>query len=187
MTSEVVLQGQLKPFGLLNALQVLHNASLSGALRIHEYGLMFTIHLDHGYVVSASSPGQEPLGERLLAKRRITREELESALAFQRRAAERGRRIPIGPILLRRGLVTQEDLEQCVFDQVIETICLALELPSPYFSFTRFASADPEGDRALVHFQFALLEAFRIADEIREGRAEERKFFAQGLETAAVG
>lgn len=171
MMGRVVLQGELKPFGLLNTLQVLYNASLTGALRVHEFGLTFTIYLDRGYLVSAAAPEQQPLGAKLLAKRRISSADLERALDLQRIAQGRGRQLPIGPILLRNGMVTQEDLEECVFDQIVETLCLSLELPSPYFSFTTFEREDAAKSRAFVHFQFALLEAFRIADEIRRQRA----------------
>lgn len=172
----VILQGELRPFGLLNTLQILHNASLTGALRIHELGLTFIVYLDKGYLVSATSPDQQPVGAKLLAKRRISPEDLDRALRMQRLAEGRGRQLSIGAILVHEGMATQEDLEECVFDQIVETLCLSLELPSPYFSFTSFDEGDEAtSSRALVHFQFALLEAFRVAEEIRARRALERR------------
>lgn len=171
----VILQGELRPFGLLNTLQILHNASLTGALRIHELGLTFVVHLDKGHLVSATSPDQQPLGAKLLAKGRVTPEDLDRALRMQRLAEARGRRLSIGAILVHEGMATREDLQECVFDQIVETLCLSMELPSPYFSFTSFEDDESATDaRALVHYQFALLEAFRVADEIRVQRALER-------------
>ncbi|GAB4254099.1 MAG: hypothetical protein Kow00129_15150 [Thermoleophilia bacterium] len=165
--SRIILQGELKPLGLLNLVQLLCSAQLTGALRIYEFGLTFTIYLDQGYMVSASAPDQEPLGEKLLRKRRITPEQLDRALELQHLARRRGKSLPIGRILVHQQMVSEKDLEECVFDQIIETICLSLELPHPYFSFARLDIIHPAKFRAFINFQFALLEAFRIADEIR--------------------
>lgn len=166
--SRVILQGELSPFGLLNTVQLLCNASLTGALRIYQYGLTFTIYLDRGYMVAAGSPEQEPVGAKLIRKGRVTPAQLERALELQRIAERRGKHVPIGRILVHQKMVTEKDLEECVFDQIIETICLSLELPNPYFSFARLDVIHPAKFRAFINFQFALLEAFRIADEIRQ-------------------
>ncbi len=168
--SRVIIQGELKPFGLLNTIQLLCNASLTGAFRVYELGLTFTIYLDRGYMVSASAPEQEPLGVKLLNKGRVTARQLDRALELQQLAESRGKHLPIGRILVHQKMVQQKDLEDCVFDQIIETICLSLELPSPYFSFARLDVIHPTKFRAFINFQFALLEAFRIADEIRQDR-----------------
>jgi hypothetical protein len=53
----------------------------------------------------------------------------------------------------------------------VETLCLSLELPSPYFSFTTSERDDASESQTYVRFEFALLEAFRIAEEIRSRRA----------------
>ena len=166
--ARVILQGDLKPFGLLNLVQLLCTSSLTGALRVYEYGLAFTLFLDQGHMVSATAPEQEPLGAKLLRKGRITPAQLERALELQYLAEQKGKFLPIGRILAHQGMVTGKDLEDCVFDQIIETICLSLELPHPYFSFARLDVIHPAKFRALINFQFALLEAFRIVDEIRQ-------------------
>lgn len=165
--SRIVIQGELKPIGLLNLVQLICSAELTGALRIYEFGLTFTIFLDKGYMVSAQAPDQEPIGQKLLRKGRLKPEQLDRALQLQHVARERGKDLPLGRILVHQKMVTEKDLEECVFDQIIETICLSMELPHPYFSFARLDVIHPGKFRAFVHFQFALLEAFRIADEIR--------------------
>ncbi|MCZ7664162.1 MAG: DUF4388 domain-containing protein [Thermoleophilia bacterium] len=172
--SRVVLQGQLRSFGLLNTVQFLCGGGLTGALRIYQYGLTFTIYMDKGYMVSASSPDQEPVGARLLRKGKVTPAQLDRALGLQRIAEQRGKHLPIGRVLVHQKMISARDLEECVFDQIIETICLSLELPDPYFSFARLDLIHPAKFRAFVHFQFALLEAFRIADEIRRKQHENR-------------
>ena len=168
--SRVLLQGDLEPFGLLAVMQLLCGASLTGSLDIDEFGLTFTLFLAEGYVVSAASPDQQPLGSRLLQKGRITEQQLQCALQLQTAAVARGRQIPIGRILVHQQMVTEKDLEECIFDQIIETICLALELPHPHFAFSTLSEIEPVRFRASVNFQFALLEAFRIADELRAAR-----------------
>jgi hypothetical protein len=168
--SRVLLQGELKPFGLLTIMQLLCASSLTGALDIDEFGLTFTLFLDKGYVVSATAPDQEPLGSKLVRKERITAEQLGRALELQTAAEVRGRQIPLGRILVHQEMVTEKDLAACVFDQIIETICLALELPNPHFVFATLSAFEPGKFRAFVNFQFALLEAFRIADELRASR-----------------
>jgi hypothetical protein len=168
--SRVVLQGEIRPVGLTNLVQLLCNASLTGALRVYESGLTFTLLLDRGYIVSAVSPEQEPVGAKLMRKGRISAAQLERALELQHLASEKGVSLPIGRIMVHQKMVTERDLEECVLDQIIETICLSLELPHPYFSFARLHSIRPTTIRAFISFQFALLEAFRIADEIGQGR-----------------
>ncbi len=165
--SRVILQGEIQPLGLLNLVQLLCGARLTGGLRVYEFGLTFTLYLDGGCIVSASSPEQEPLGSKLLRKARIGPPQLERALELQHLAATKGVDLPIGRILVHQKMVTEKDLEECVFDQIVETICLSLELPHPYFSFSRLESIHPTAIRASVNFQFTLFEAFRIADEIR--------------------
>ena len=177
--SKVVIQGELGPFGLLNLVQFLGGARLTGALRVTELGLAFTIFLDRGNLVSATSPDQEPIGVKLLRKGRLTEAELERALHLQHLAAQRGKRLPIGRILVHQRMVTDKELEECVFDQIIETICLTLELPQPHFSFATMESIRPPVFHALVSFQVALLEAFRVADEVRRRKG-------QGLERVVL-
>ena len=171
--SKVIVQGELGPFGLLNLVQLLCGASLTGVLRVYQSDLAFSIFIDRGYMVSAASPDQEPVGAKLLRKGRITPIQLERALELQQIAEERGRRFSLGRILVHQKMVTEKDLEECVLDQIIETICLSMELPAPYFSFARLDAIRPARFRALINFQFALLEAFRIADEIHQRREHE--------------
>jgi hypothetical protein len=166
----VLLQGELKPFGLLAVMQLLCAASVTGSLDIDEFGLTFTLFLAKGYVVASSAPDQEPLGSKLLQRGRITDQQVQRALDLQSAAEARGRQIPLGRILVHQEMVTEKDLEECVFDQIIETICLAMELPNPHFTFATLSSMEPVRFRAFVNFQFALLEAFRIADELRASR-----------------
>jgi hypothetical protein len=168
--SRVLLQGELEPFGLLAVMQLLCAASVTGSLDIDEFGLTFSLYLAKGYVVSSAAPDQEPLGSKLLQKGRISEQQVHRALQLQAAAEARGREIPLGRILVHEQMVTEKDLEGCVFDQIIETICLAMELPHPHFVFATLSSIEPVKFRALVNFQFALLEAFRIADELRATR-----------------
>ena len=168
--SRVLLQGEIKPFGLLAVMQLLCATSVTGSLDIDEFGLTFTLFLAKGYVVSSAAPDQEPLGSKLLQKGRITAQQVQRALELQTAAEARGRQIPLGRILVHQEMVTEKDLEECVFDQIIETICLAMELPHPRFIFATLSSLEPVKFRAFVNFQFALLEAFRIADELRVSR-----------------
>lgn len=165
--SRVVIHGEIEPFGLLNVLQLLCGAGLTGALRVFESDLIFTIFLDDGQLVAASSPEQEPLGEKLVRKGRITEAQLERALDLQRRAQEDGSRRPIGQILVQQGIVGHGDLEACVFDQIIESLCLTMELPRPGFSFTALQATDWGAYHTSMSVQVALLEAVRVADEVR--------------------
>lgn len=179
--SKVIIQGELEAFGLLSLVQFLGGANLTGALRVTELGMTFTIFLDRGNLVSASSPEQEPLGVKLVRKGRIDETQLQRALELQRLAAERGKRLPLGRILLHQRMIADRDLEECVFDQIIETICLTLELPHPHFSFATMERIRPPVFHALLNFQVALLEAFRVADEVRrrKGHALEHLVLAE--------
>jgi hypothetical protein len=175
VVSTIVMQGELRPLGLFNLVQLYGNAGLTGILRIYQGSLTFTIYLERGCMVATESPGQDPMGERLIRQGRLERSDLSRCLEVQRRLRDRGRDAPLGQILIRTGIVRERDVEDCVFDQLIETVCLALELPDPYFSF---AQGDIPLRRLLRGFdlQHALLEAVRIADQIKaEGRVEQRE------------
>ncbi len=176
--SRTVLSGELEPFGLLNVLQLLCGAGLTGALRVYESDLVFTIFLDDGHLVAASSPEQEPIGEKLVRKGRVTEGQLERALDLQRLHQQDGKGRPIGQILVQQGLVSRQDLEACVFDQIIESLCLTMELPRPSFSFAAMKATDWGDFRASMNVQVALLEAVRVADEVRR---EESVQVAAGL------
>jgi len=165
--SSIVIQGQLQPIGLFNLAQVLANAAVTGVLRIYQHSLIFSIYFAQGSIVAAGAPGLEPLGEQLVRKRRLSRAQLDRVLALQRLLRQRGWDPALGQMLLQQGAVTEKDLEDCVFDQVLETVCLAQELPDPYFSFARLKMLSLTRMTVSIDFQQVLLEAVRVSDEIR--------------------
>ena len=112
----MLLQGSLKEFNLPNIFQLVKMSAQTGALTIrreNEWGKVF---FKDGLIHYAFSvPQSLPLGERLVNAGHITPAQLKHALAEQKKSPEAGR---IGTILLSRGIIDRDGLDDVVREQI---------------------------------------------------------------------
>ncbi len=112
----MLLQGNLKEFSLPNIFQLVKMSAKSGALTIRRDEDWGKIFFRHGQIYYAFAvPQLLPLGERLVKSGAIDAEQLETALAAQKKAGEGAR---IGTILLKSGAIDRDTLERAVREQI---------------------------------------------------------------------
>jgi tetratricopeptide (TPR) repeat protein len=160
--------GDLNSFALPEVLEFLRLQHKTGSLVISSRRGAAIVRLVRGEVTSASAPGVSRLGERLVAARIITNQELEAALARQRMDDGESAEM-LGAVLLRERPGRREALTRAVFQQVLDALSEVLTWPEGAFSF------HPGSDRGLPAISFDLqnvvLEVFRIADERNANRS----------------
>ena len=112
----MLLQGNLKEFSLPNIFQLVKMSAQTGALTIRrdeEWGKIF---FRHGLIYYAFSvPQHLPLGERLVKAGAISADQLQAALAKQKKSGEGAR---IGTILLTAGTIDRGTLDAAVREQI---------------------------------------------------------------------
>lgn len=171
------LSGKLEKFDFSDILQMLSRSAKSGRLALTQRGGQGVIVLRRGRIIyAASSAVRETLGNILLCRGLVSREELEKGLRLQQKA-HRERRL--GTILVELGLVSQEELRLVVREQVEKVVLEMLGWHSGYFRFDELDLADC-GEVAIDALDFIytdglpademLLElSVKLDEEIRAG------------------
>ena len=158
--------GDIKTFALPEVLEFLRLQHKTGSLVVSSRRGAGIVRLVKGQVTSASAPGVGRLGEALVARGIITRQQLDAALAQQRRddsAADGDGSEALGDLLIRERPADREPLTRVVFQQVLDALEEMLAWKEGAFSF------HPGGDRGMPVIAFDLqnvmLEIMRLADE----------------------
>src|SRR5262245_61793916 len=170
-------------------LAVLGIANLFQALSVNPRGGLLTVSCgDERKTVACGPEGLRllrglrrvsPLGEILLRTRKINREQLKTFLADNR-----GSGIPLGEYLTKRGLLSQETIDQALREQVADEICDLFTWTEGTFEFKESEGGEEERGEGILStvvldqsVMFIALEAARRMDElarIRDVIPEER-------------
>jgi tetratricopeptide (TPR) repeat protein len=156
--------GDIKTFALPEVLEFLRLQHKTGSLVVSSRRGAGIVRLVKGQVTSASAPGVGRLGEALVGRGIISRAQLDSALARQRRDESDGDGSEaLGDLLIRERPADREPLTRVVFQQVLDAMEEMLAWKEGAFSF------HPGGDRGMPVIAFDLqnvmLEIMRLADE----------------------
>ena len=130
----IALRGNLKDFGIAEVFQLIGQQGKTGLLQIDVDDETMELAFDGGRVVWASPVGAaeySELGERLIRCGLLTRESLS---ALVRDCAASARVLPI--LLVERGAVSTEDLEQIRELLTSDTIFRVLQWQKGSFHFT---------------------------------------------------
>ena len=114
------LKGRIEDFNISEIIQLIGQQSKTGMLTARKNNKEVRIFFVNGNVVRVEPDRSEHrmlMGEMLIASGKLTHEELESALEEQKGTVQY-----IGEILLKRKLVTREDIQKVVQTQIYETI-----------------------------------------------------------------
>ncbi len=114
------LRGRIEDFNISEIIQLIGQQSKTGMLTARKKSKEVRVFFVNGNVVRVEPDRSEHnmlMGEMLIASGKLTREELEAALEEQKGTVQY-----IGEILLRRKLVTKEDIHKVVQTQIYETI-----------------------------------------------------------------
>ena len=125
--------GKLSEIRVPDLLQIISTGDRSGTLRLTRrdaHGLI--VFRRGGIIYAASSSVRETVGSLLLSRRLVDHRELMAALEEQRASSEEKR---LGSILVARGAITQEALEELISQQVERVIRELLDWDSGVFRF----------------------------------------------------
>ncbi len=165
----MILSGQIGPFSVVDVLQFLSLAKVTGKLLIETRGDRARVYFHEGALVYARREGPtERLGERLIRLGLITPSQLEGAKI---RAEINPGRKRIGQILIEAGSLEPAALQRVVREQILETVYELLAIRRGEFRF--FAGSLPAGEDILldVSLDMLLLEGLRKLDELRHADA----------------
>ncbi|OQY29799.1 MAG: hypothetical protein B6244_02215 [Candidatus Cloacimonetes bacterium 4572_55] len=129
----MALTGNLTEFSLPDIVRTISNGKKSGILSIKGEVGVGLVYFQGGRVIQAISPlRREKIGESLMKKGLITRQQLEDALQTQE---DRGRNQRIGSILLEKELISSELNEDSLRYQVEEAFYDLMEWVIGFYRF----------------------------------------------------
>lgn len=162
--SPLLLQGNLKEFSLPNIFQLVKMSAKSGALTIRRDEAWGKIYFTNGLINYAfSNPQQLPLGERLVQAGLLKPAQLKQALAAQKKARKEGLRI--GAVLLEKGFITREVLEEAVREQIQDAAFDFFSWSDGEFSFSAEERPDDQDVLVEMNVENVIMEGCRRIDE----------------------
>lgn len=114
------LEGNVKEFGLADVLQFIAGNQKAGVLQLTSKNDKASIAFDYGKITGAvygRQGRQDQLQSYLLRSKKVEQGKLESILKIQ---ADTG--IPLGELLLKEGLMTQEEIDGLVIFKIQEVL-----------------------------------------------------------------
>ncbi len=127
------LKGNIEDFRISEIIQLIGQQSKTGILTVRKNNKEVRIFFVNGNVVRVEPDRSEHkmlMGEMLITSGKLTRDQLESALEEQRGTIQY-----LGEILLKRKLVTKEDIQKVVQTQIYETIYELFQWQEGTFEF----------------------------------------------------
>ncbi|HZN61476.1 MAG TPA: response regulator [Planctomycetota bacterium] len=174
------ISGDLGVLGIANLFQALSANSRGGLLTVSRGDERKTVGCGpEGLRLLRGIRRVSPLGEILLRTRKINREQLKSFLADNK-----GSGVPFGEYLTKRGLLSQETIDQALREQVADEIYDLFTWTEGTFEFKEAEGGEDERGEGILStvlldqsVMFIALEAARRMDElarIRDVIPEER-------------
>jgi hypothetical protein len=159
--TQSVFSGKLAVFALPDLLEFLRGGRRSGRLKIASSNRSATLRFTGGWITGSSSPGSPGLAALLVASGWLTQAE---AQALDSSAGPGALDLGATDLLVARGLVPAEPLQQALHQQVEQTLREVVRWRDGHFAFTQEAG-DETGAAARVDPQSMLLELYRQQDE----------------------
>jgi hypothetical protein len=162
----MALYGNFETFALTDLLQWVETARKSGTLVIEHESVSRTVLFRDGKLVGCSST--DPpflLGQILLARGRITEEQLRSALSVQESKGGN-----LGTILVELGAISSEDVVRHVAAKAEETIYGLFDWEDASFEFLEDAPLPEHHVEISLPIQDILLRGLKRYDEMRRIR-----------------
>ena len=158
------LEGNLKEFGLADVLQFISGNQKAGVLQLNSRSDKASIAFDNGKITGAvygRQGKQDQLQNYLMRSKKVIPEQLESILAIQRDTS-----IPLGDLLIKEGLMNQEEIDGLVVFKIQEVLDEVFTWSDARYKF------NPEErlyrnsrSRVAIPAESLILEALRRKDE----------------------
>ena len=164
----MVLKGEVRDVGLAEVFQMLSASGREGTLTVASGQRKIHVWFGKGKIRLLREGGvsHTALGKILLRSGRIEPEHLTIALEEQKKSGKL-----LGQVLVERGFVKQEDIDECVRTQLEEEICNVFLWEDATFEFTpgppeaAFADLALTGHEVPFDVNEVILDAARRVDE----------------------
>jgi hypothetical protein len=164
----MALKGDTRALGLSDIFQALALSKREGTLSVSSGGKEMKLHFSTGGVrlLSTGSLRHTRLGSILLEKEDFSPEDLEFALQIHKTTSRK-----LGDVLVEYGLLTREEIEDCLRRQIEEEICEIFLWNDAEFTFEpglpKEGYFDPTGEGRVfdINVSRLIVEAARNVDE----------------------
>jgi len=182
----MAIHGSIEEAGLPDVLQLLTLGRKTGCLAVLDGEMHGEIYLDAGRISYATiSNRTDRLGDILLKSGRITRDQLQGAVAEQKRNSKK----QLGRVLLDSGAIERAELERVVRLQVSEAVYFLFTLKHGAFTFNADRRPPHQFLSETLDAEGLLLEGARRVDEwslIQKKIPSFDLVYRRGRETHAV-
>ncbi len=166
------LSGSLEDVTVADVFQFVHLGHSTGTLRLKNGSSIAEIGFHDGEIVSAGSTNGPRIGELLISRGVISRDELDQAIL---RKQKQRRPMPIGELLVEEGVLPAEELRRALVKQIKDTIVQIIRWRGGVFEFRRGTprgvqeNTSPEARARLtevkINTERILLEVAQLLDE----------------------
>jgi hypothetical protein len=157
------LEGNLRVFEPVSVFQMLNLAQASGELALEASHNSARLFFDHGNVTFAEIANKPMrLGEYLVKKGLISKEDLEKALQMK----PKGKRI--GRVLVARKVIEEAALRSAIEDQIKDVVYEVVRWREGKFGFKSGAKPQAQDVKIDVPLDHLMLEGLKRMDEAGE-------------------
>jgi hypothetical protein len=162
----MTLAGDIADFDLAEIIQLIGRQRKTGRLLISGSRNYVTLYFKEGQAVFASPAHQSDyIGNILVRRGVVSRADVETALAAQRKLKKKGQNVRIGSILAAKGAISKDLLRKYIRLQIEETVMAAMSERAGRFEFVTELDLD-DGDIIIsVNPEWIVLESSRQLDE----------------------
>jgi tetratricopeptide (TPR) repeat protein len=169
------IKGDLQSFDLLNVLEFLRMQEKTGSLVVSAPAGVGMLRLEQGMLIGGSAPRLKRLGEILVRRGLISRENLKLALSRQRElypglseGVEQDA-TTLGAVLLKEGLLDEKQLTDVLFRMILHVIGQINQWREGAFAFH---PSEDTGFPVRLNVQKVVLDLLRMEDERQHLRSE---------------
>lgn len=165
--------GRIEDFPVIDIMQYIHASTKSGILFFQNEADQAKIYFREGHIIRATKPQMTNIGDLLLDRGGITKNNLHSALRIQRASQNPN---PLGMILEEMGAITHSALRNAIIGQIEQVIyelvtweegSFRFELENYEFIDDISVTPDDLIPPEEIDTQYLLVEAMRAFDEKR--------------------
>jgi hypothetical protein len=161
-------RGELREFELPDILQLIASQQKAGWLKVISKGECHFVFFRDGRITSTKNPADEsdPLEEFILRKGVLTTDQADRVAAARRKTG-----LDVQDILVKEGLLSEEDVRELFESMVEQDIFELMSIKSGTYEFETEDRSDPLPEGALsADIGPILMEGARKADEVSEMR-----------------
>jgi hypothetical protein len=159
------LEGNIEDFSVAEIIQVIAMGRKTGTLVIEGAREQVSICFKGGKAVYANPVYQrEHIGNILLKRGVVTRDDINDALGRQKEHNGRGERLRVGSILISMGVISKDQLSEYVREQIKESIYTIMAEKRGFFKFVPDIDVSHQDIVIELDVEETILEGTRLID-----------------------